>query len=163
VSFPDDAFVAVVLAHGAWYFDSLDQLSRTLERVQGWATRLCFAEWDLEPATLDQVAHLLAVLIQGQVEGYKRESDANVRKPFSRTRLLDLVSEAGWMVSEEFRVDMGNLRDADWELGHCLTSSLSEVGTIDIPPRIRTSSRVKVTSSACSRATRSARLRHTRS
>ena len=97
VSFLDDAFDAVVLDHGAWYFDSLDQLSRTLHRVRGWATRLCLAEWDLEPGTLDQVAHLLAVLIQGQVEGYKRESDANVRTPFSRTRLLDLVSEAvGW-------------------------------------------------------------------
>ena len=81
-AFPDDAFDAIVLAHCTWYFDSLDQLRETLRQIRPWAPRLYLSEWDLEPRALDQTAHLLAVLIQGQIEALQ------VREPRERADAL---------------------------------------------------------------------------
>ncbi len=135
VSFPDDAFDDIVFSHGAWYFADLDQLGATLARVKPWAQRLCFAEWDLEPASFDQVAHLLAVLIQGQIELYKTGSEANVRTPFSKARFLALLDETGWRVLEEFAGDTRELQDADWEIDACLNHALPEARTLSITPK----------------------------
>jgi ubiquinone/menaquinone biosynthesis C-methylase UbiE len=132
-AFDANAFDYVVLTHCSWYFDSLDQLRRLLRRVRSWASHLCFSEWDKEPHTLNQVAHLLSVLIQGQVEAYKSDSAGNVRTPFSRTRLMQLLSETGWSVSTESVVDSTQLKDADWEIDHCLRSSLREAEALNLP------------------------------
>ena len=75
--FGPDAFDYVVFAHCSWCLRSLDYFHRALG-VRPWAKRLCYSEWDLEPRSLDQVAHMLAVLIQGQIEAYSSDSFANV-------------------------------------------------------------------------------------
>jgi hypothetical protein len=106
-------------------------------RVRPWARRLCFSEWNLEPETREQVAHLLAVLIQGQVEAYKTDSASNVRTPFSRDRLRRLLDEAGWSVAAEATVDSTPLQDADWEIQHCLRSTLAEAESLPLPSRLR--------------------------
>jgi len=117
--FPADTFDHVVLSQCAWYFASLDQLRATLRRVRPWARRLCFAEWDLRPTRTEQLAHLLAVQIQGQIEAGGARGDGNVRTPFSRETLLRVLIETGWHAEETRTVDATGMHDADWEIGAC--------------------------------------------
>jgi len=137
VSFPDDAFDAIVFAHGAWYFASFDHLRRTLERIRPWSKRLCFAEWDLTPETTDQIAHFLAVTIQGEIEAYKTVSEANVRTPFPLSRFVSLLNQTGWDLSALSRMNTESLQDGMWEVDLCLDYALPEAATLDIPPRIQ--------------------------
>jgi len=127
VDFPENAFDHVVLAHCSWYFASLGQLRDTLARVRPWARRLWFTEWDLTPASGDQLAHLLAVLIQGQVEAAGSRGQGNVRTPFSCEGLLRLLPETGWTADSRGSVDTGELQDGDWEIAACLDL----VGTVE--------------------------------
>ncbi|WP_435845537.1 class I SAM-dependent methyltransferase [Streptomyces erythrochromogenes] len=120
VDFPEGTFDHVVLAHCSWYFASLGQLRDTLARVRPWARRLWFTEWDLTPGSDGQLAHLLAVLIQGQVEAAGLHGEGNVRTPFSREGLLRLLPEAGWTVDGSEPVETGGLQDGDWEIAACL-------------------------------------------
>ncbi|MEV7583721.1 class I SAM-dependent methyltransferase [Streptomyces erythrochromogenes] len=120
VDFPEGTFDHVVLAHCSWYFASLGQLRDTLARVRPWARRLWFTEWDLTPASEGQLAHLLAVLIQGQVEAAGLHGEGNVRTPFSREGLLRLLPEAGWTADGGEAVDTAGLQDGDWEIAACL-------------------------------------------
>jgi hypothetical protein len=85
----------------------------------------------------EQVAHLLAVLIQGHIEAYNAAGDANVRTPFSKTRLKQLLQETGWIVSSEAVIDTAELQDARWEIDTCLASSMQAAERLDMPPKIR--------------------------
>lgn len=134
--FVADPFDYVVMAHSSWYFTSLSELSSTLTKARGWSQRLCFAEWDLAPRSHDQMAHMLAVLIQGQVEAYKQQSEANVRTPFARSVLRSLLNEAGWHIRSEAFVDTGSLQDGDWEVRACLGSSLAEAWSLALPEKL---------------------------
>ncbi|MEG9550018.1 MULTISPECIES: class I SAM-dependent methyltransferase [Streptomyces griseus group] len=137
VAFPENAFDHVVLAHCSWYFASLGQLRDTLARVRPWARRLCFTEWDLTPASDDQLAHLLAVLVQGQIEAAGSHGQGNVRTPFSREALLRLLPEAGWTADGCRPVDTGDLQDGDWEVAACrdLTASQERMAALPEPLR----------------------------
>lgn len=136
-AFPPDSFDFIVLAHCTWYFSSLDRLQETFAHIRPWAQKLCLSEWDLQPVSIDQLGHLLAVLIQGQVESYKVQSEANVRTPYSREALHALLRESGWKVATERLVDATELADARWEVGGCLASSLSEADNLELPPKLR--------------------------
>lgn len=133
VTFPPDAFDAIVLAHGAWYFSNLEALRATLSRVRQWAPTLHFAEWDLEPQTFAQLPHLVAVLLQGLIEGYHPDSAANVRTPFSQQQLKALLAETGWNVADEFRPDTSALDDGAWEVDLALHDALPRVAELPIP------------------------------
>ncbi|MEU0879346.1 methyltransferase domain-containing protein [Lentzea sp. NPDC005914] len=102
----------VVLAHCSWYFASVDLLARTLSKLRSLGSRLCFAEWDPEPAHPDQIPHLLAVLAQDRMG----ETDGNVRAPLTRATLLAALDRAGWQVEQVVDVDTSGLQDADWEI-----------------------------------------------
>jgi SAM-dependent methyltransferase len=135
VAFPDDAFDVVVLAHCTWYFASLEQLSATLRRLRPWAPRLCLSEWELQPDSVEQTGHLLAVLIQGQIEAFKATSVANVRTPYSRDTLHTLLRDTGWSVTSEALVDASELDDGRWEIEECLESSRGELAELDLADR----------------------------
>jgi SAM-dependent methyltransferase len=135
IVFPDDAFDVVVLAHCTWYFASLEQLAGTLRRIRPWAPRLCLSEWELQPDCVEQTGHLLAVLIQGQIEAFKATSAANVRTPYSRDTLHALLRETGWSVTSESLVDASELDDGRWEIEECLESSRGELTELDLPDR----------------------------
>jgi hypothetical protein len=136
-AFAPDAFDYVVLAHCSWYFDSLDLLRRVLVRVRPWAPELCYSEWDMEPRTLDQVAHLLSVLIQGQIEANNIAGTRNVRTPFARTTLRRLLRETGWTAASEATIDTTSLKDADWEIEDCLRSCADEAEALKLPSKLR--------------------------
>ncbi|MCW3099788.1 MAG: Methyltransferase type 11 [Chthonomonadaceae bacterium] len=132
-AFPADSFDYVVLTHCSWYFESLNRLRQVFQHLRPWAGRLCYSEWDIEPQSMDQVAHMLAVLIQGQVEAYKVGSISNVRTPFSRTRLKQILQETGWNVTMETDIDSRELQDAGWEIDSCLRSSLPDAFALHLP------------------------------
>jgi hypothetical protein len=136
-AFNADSFDVIVLAHCTWYFDSLQQLTKTLQQIRTWGPRLCLSEWDLEPQSIPQLSHLLAVLIQGQVESYKSGSAANVRTPYSRKTLSEILESTGWTVVQESLVDTSELDDAKWEIGMCLSNSPQEVHELPVPPKVR--------------------------
>ncbi|PJM96823.1 class I SAM-dependent methyltransferase [Streptomyces sp. CB01373] len=137
VGFPEGAFDHVVLAHCSWYFASLGQLRDTLVRVRPWARRLWFTEWDMTPASDGQLAHLLAVLIQGQIEAAGSRGQGNVRTPFSREALLRLLPEAGWTADGSGPVDTGELQDGDWEVAACLELAGSQERLAVLPEPVR--------------------------
>lgn len=123
----ESQFDAVVLAHCTWYFESLDQLSAVLKRVRPWSGKLCLSEWDLQPRSIDQLGHFLAVLIQGQIEAFKISCDANIRTPYSLGKLRELLEGAGWMVACEELVDASGLSDGKWEVDMALTEETEVV------------------------------------
>ncbi|MFE7353820.1 methyltransferase domain-containing protein [Streptomyces sp. NPDC057543] len=137
VDFPEGAFDHVVLAHCSWYFASLGQLRDTLARVRPWARRLWFAEWDLTPTSGDQLPHLLAVLIQGQIEAAGSHGEGNVRTPFSREGLLRLLPEAGWTTDGSGSADTEDLQDGDWEIAACLDLAGTEERLAALPDPVR--------------------------
>lgn len=135
--FAPDVYDAVVLAHCTWYFDSLDRLAQTLRAVRPLAKRLCLSEWDLEPRSFDQFGHFLAVLIQGQVESFKVESEANVRSPYSREAILPLLHETGWEVVTDLLVETSALADGAWEVDQCLRGVARELDTTGVPTKFQ--------------------------
>jgi SAM-dependent methyltransferase len=142
--FPADTFDHVVLSQCAWYFASLDQLRATLRRVRPWARRLCFAEWDLVPTRHEQLAHLLAVQIQGQIEAGGARGAGNVRTPFSRETFLRLLVETGWHAEGTRVVDATGMHDADWEIGACRAVVDARLPTLPGPLRDFVASQVDV-------------------
>jgi SAM-dependent methyltransferase len=119
-SFGDDEFDHVVFSHCGWFFSSVPRLRSVFELVRPWARRLCFAEWDLRPSSLDQLPHLLAVLLEGHIEASGSRGDNDVRTPFSRERAKRELSEAGWQVLSERDADTAGMRDADWTIEGCV-------------------------------------------
>lgn len=134
-AFLNDSFDFVVLAHCTWYFASADQLAKTLDRVRPMAKRLCLSEWDLQPRSIDQLGHLLAVLIQGQVEAFKQTSLSNVRTPYSVETLRALLLQNGWETVTESVLDTTDLEDARWEIGMCLRNSVREAAKLKVPEK----------------------------
>jgi SAM-dependent methyltransferase len=143
-TFPDDAFDHVVLSQCAWYFASLDQLRDTLRRVRPWARGLRFAEWDLEPTAHGQLAHLLAVQIQGMVEATGERGTGNVRTPFSRQVLLRVLAETGWRPGEPRTVDTTGLHDGAWEVAACREVVTARLDTVPGPVRDLITSHIDV-------------------
>jgi len=135
-SFSPDIFDYGVMAHCSWYFSGEEELAAVLSRLRSCCRQLCFAEWDLEPQSLEQVPHLLAVLVQGQVESFKSSSSANVRTPFSRNQLERLLSTSGWEIARTCTPETSGLQDADWEIDVCLSRSLQEAQDLKVPPRL---------------------------
>lgn len=138
-AFEADAFDAVVFAHSAWYFSSPDTLRRTLEAVRPWAKRLYFSEWDLDPDSLEQVAHWTAIVLRGQIEAHLPEGNANVRMPLSKGFLMELVERAGWKVERDLVLDSSGLDDGRWEIEACLARIEQESTEKKLPPRVRKS------------------------
>ncbi|MEU9002628.1 class I SAM-dependent methyltransferase [Streptomyces sp. NPDC048551] len=137
VTFPDNGFDYAVLAHCAWYFESLDQLGATLTRLRRWAQNLCCAEWDLAPRSVEQLPHLLAVLIQGQIEAGGSRGEGNVRTPFSRESLLRILPAAGWNPVPGQAVDTTVLQDGDWEVDACMTLLDDANRMAELPQTVR--------------------------
>jgi SAM-dependent methyltransferase len=147
-TFPDDTFDHVVLSQCAWYFASLDQLRATLARVRPWAKRLCFAEWDLRPSAHEQLAHLLAVQIQGMIEATGERGNGNIRTPFSRETLLRILAESGWQATEPRTIDTTGLHDAAWEITNCREVVRSRLQTVPVPMHDLITSHVDVLDAA---------------
>lgn len=135
-SFETDQFDAVVFAHCAWYFPSAEALQATLASVRPCAKALLFAEWDLTPTSFDQLPHMLAVFIQGQIEAFKTASEANIQTPLSVRQMKETIGAAGWTLSSETHIDTEGMQDADWEIRQCLNLSTAEAKELGLPPKV---------------------------
>jgi SAM-dependent methyltransferase len=99
VCFREKAFDLVVISHSSWYFSSKSELHRVLLRIRPWAKYLAYAEWDIVPDSLDQLGHLLAVLIQGHVGTIIRAREMlNARCILTSADITGMVESAGWQI-----------------------------------------------------------------
>ncbi len=135
IAFPEGAFDYVVFAHCSWYFDSIDRFQSAINRTGPWARQLCLSEWDLVPQESSQLAHALAVLIQGQVEAFRRDSSSNIRTPATKEALKGLLRDSGWDELEEAAIDSSELQDARWEIDECLRSTAKQAADLGLPAR----------------------------
>lgn len=121
-----EGYDVVVLSHSSWYLQSHDQLLEILQKARTIAGRLCFAEADLRIDKVDQVPHLLAALIQAQVEVFKENSTSNIRTLVGREDAIRLMERAGWRIVEEDRIEEANLQDGEWEIQYTLHEVMQE-------------------------------------
>ena len=135
VQFPDHTFDGIVMAHSSWYFDSPDQLEQTFRKIRPWSKYLYFAEYDLQISHIEQLPHLLAILIQGQVESFRTTSDANVRTPLEREHLVRILTKSGWRVDTEKTIDSPSLQDADWEIKYCVSAAIPNALSMNLPSK----------------------------
>lgn len=135
--FPKNSFDVVAFAHSSWYFSSLDEVHETLVAARRLAPRLCFAEWDIEPRTFEQMAHLLAIIIQGQVESFRDSSEANIRTPFTRAKFLELLGTAGWTVESSSSIESRSMQDADWEIAACRSGLAEIASSLNFPEKAK--------------------------
>lgn len=131
----DEPFDYVVMVHCSWYFESEAKLSETLTHITTCGRNLCFAEWNTVPKSIEQVPHLMAVLIQGQVESLTTCSSANIRTPFSQTQIKRLLAKSEWNIGRVAPVNTAGLQDADWEISECLTNSLLQASELGLSAR----------------------------
>ena len=136
-TFPDDAFDYVVLSQCSWYFASPEQLRDTLAHVRPWARRLCFSEWDLRPTAVEQVPHLLSVLVQAQIEAGGSRGNGNVRTLFGLDDVHRVIADAGWQVDATQTVDATGMHDADWEIAIALDYVSDHDRMAALPAEIR--------------------------
>jgi len=101
VDFPENAFDLAVFSHSPWYMSSPQELHRLFARVRPWARRLGYAEWDARPQHLQQLPHLLAVLLQVHAHSVAPQiSTANVRSLILPDQARLLAENAGWAVAQ---------------------------------------------------------------
>jgi len=135
----DDVFLdqegydVVVLSHSSWYLKSHDELLEILQKANKVADRLCFAEADIRIDRMEQLPHLLAVLIQAQIESVKTNSTANIRTLVTRDDAIRLMNRAGWRIVEEARIHEPDLQDGDWEIQYTLHEALLELERMETP------------------------------
>lgn len=137
VDYPEHTYDLVVLSHCSWYFQSSQQLAAVLQKARRWGKKLCFAEWDTRITDTAQLPHLLAALIQAQIEAFKQGSSSNIRTLFVPADLRDLIAQAGWTVTAEDTIHSPLLQDGRWEVGFTLQESLQETAEAPgIPPKL---------------------------
>jgi ubiquinone/menaquinone biosynthesis C-methylase UbiE len=106
INFPENAFDLAVFSHSPWYMSSPQELHRLFARVRPWARRLGYAEWDARPQHLQQLPHLLAVLLQVHAHSVAPQiSTANVRSLILPDQARLLAENAGWTITEEKIID----------------------------------------------------------
>lgn len=138
VEFPIHSFDTIVLSRCSWYFQSSEQFAQLLKKSRKWAKQLLFAEWDSRVGTIEQLPHLLSVLIQAQYECFKDESSGNVRTLFTPHDVKRIVVAAGWDVTKETTIWAPEMQDGSWEVRQTLTDWELELdGTRRMPPKLK--------------------------
>ena len=102
VSFLENEFDLVVLSKASWNMSSAAVLGSLFARIRPWATSLGYAEWDPRPQSLEQVPHLVAVLLHLH---FRTVWSASPRDSISSLVLPDqariMAEDAGWRIVEE--------------------------------------------------------------
>ena len=138
--FPTNAFDLAVLSHSAWYMSSPQELYRLFARLRLWARRLGYAEWDARPQHLQQLAHLLAVVLQVHAHSVAPQtSTANVRALILPEHACALAKNAGWAITQEKIIEtstpLGHGRA--WEIQKALEMAEALAASGDIAKDIR--------------------------
>jgi ubiquinone/menaquinone biosynthesis C-methylase UbiE len=140
LNFPDNAFDLAVFSHSSWYVSSPQELHRLFARVRPWARRLGYAEWDPRPRHLQQLPHLLAVLLQVYAHSVAPQtSTANVRSLLlpEHTRLL--AESAGWTLIKEKVIATSTPLGygKSWEIQKALSMAKELTASDDVAENVR--------------------------
>ena len=104
LDFPSKAFDLVVFPHCSWYMARAEALEESFRRVRPWAVHLGYAEWDLKPKSVDQTAHLLAILLQVHIRTiWADPPKGNIYSLISPDQAREMAESAGWQVVKETR------------------------------------------------------------
>lgn len=136
--FPIHSFDTIVLSHCSWYLKSFEEFSALLQKARKWGMQLVFAEWDSRITNIEQLPHLLSVLIQAQYECFKEDSSANVRTLFTPHDVKRLAKAAGWNITKETTIFAPEIQDGSWEVRQTLANwQLELVGTRHMPSKLK--------------------------
>lgn len=136
--FPAGSFDCAVLSHCSWYFDSISKLEAILRTLRKYAKKLCFAEWDIQIQTVDQIPHFLAALIQAQYESFKTDSLSNIRTLFTAEDIKQALERNGWLIEKETSILSSDLQDGDWEVDMVISDLKDELQTVEgIPDKFK--------------------------
>jgi SAM-dependent methyltransferase len=145
VDFKEHYFDTVVFSHSSWYLKSAEEFLALLTKVRKFGKRLAYGEWDLRIQGLDQLPHLLAVIVQGQYESFKEHSFANVRTLFTVADVRRLAAQAGWSVEREHVFASHSLQDGNWEVAETRTGYQTELQQIpQMPEKLKSLIRSEV-------------------
>ncbi|MCF6166084.1 hypothetical protein LROSL1_0437 [Furfurilactobacillus rossiae] len=136
ITYPDNYFDGLVIAHASWYFDSLEQLQTTLRKVAPWCKRIFFAEWDITPRLTNQFPHQLAVLIETQLAAFTPNSFANVRTLVTKEWLVDVIHKLGYTVQTTDQ-DALKMEDGYWEASYTAETGLAAVTAMSLPDKFK--------------------------
>jgi SAM-dependent methyltransferase len=131
---PDGAFDCAVFSHCSWYFDSPGEFRATVRRVKSFCKTVCFAEWDLRVTDAGQLGHYSAALLQGQYNAYHKEPNSNIKTPFSRNDIVNILTEEGLRIRKETVIDSGELQDGLWEIDVALSEYPGKIADSELLP-----------------------------
>lgn len=113
----------VVLSNCSWYFSSQEQILGVLKKLKQYGNKLCFSEYDMRIADINQYAHFLAIIIQSQWEVCKENSISNIRTLTSFADIERLMKLAGWKIQKHSTVHAKGMDDAKWEIEYTLSAA----------------------------------------
>jgi ubiquinone/menaquinone biosynthesis C-methylase UbiE len=140
IDFPENAFDLAVFSHSSWYMSSPQELQQLFARVRLWARRLGYAEWDVRPRHLQQLPHLLAVLLQAHAHSVAPQtSTANVRSLILPEHARLLAENAGWTITEEKIIDTSTPLGYGkaWEIHKALEMAEALTASDDVAEEVR--------------------------
>jgi len=140
IDFPENAFDLAVFSHSSWYMSSPQELQQLFTRVRLWARRLGYAEWDARLRHLQQLPHLLAVLLQAHAHSVAPQtSTANVRSLILPEDARLLAENAGWTITEEKVIDTSTPLGygKSWEIHKALEMAEKLIASDDVAEDIR--------------------------
>lgn len=109
-----DRYDCAALSHCTWYMRDLGMVQAILARLRTLTDRLCLAEWDIHPHTIEQYPHHLAAQVQAFCQAYRSE-DVNIVATHAPSALRRAAQDAGWTVESESTLDSPDLQDGTWE------------------------------------------------
>eukprot|EP01135_Chromosphaera_perkinsii_P010259 Nk52_evm1s2085 gene=Nk52_evmTU1s2085 len=123
-----DFFDCVILSLCSWYFDSEEMLVGLMSNVLPYAKQFCYAEYSCIPRHVNQVPHLMSVMIQLQLASVSENWKHNVRTLNTETSIVNISSSAGWELKKDDIKYVDNdaicsatgarpLDDGTWEVG----------------------------------------------
>ena len=124
VDFPEESFDLAVFALSSWHMSSPDVLSELFARVRPWAKRLGYAEWSLRPQSVNQIPHLIAVLLQVHFRTiWPGSPGGDIYSLVLPEQARAMAEVAGWKILREQTSDISTgLEDGRmWEVSHAFS------------------------------------------
>lgn len=137
IDFKENKYDVIVFSHSSWYFKSKDELFKVLKKVRKYGKRLCYAEYDTRIEKVEQYTHQLAVIIQAQIEAYKKDSSSNIRTLITPYDVIKLMDESGWSKEKCKSIYSEELQDGVWEIEYVLNEVLNDVENMTITEKMK--------------------------
>lgn len=137
VSFSENEFDYIVMAHCLWYLSSYEQLSAILAKVKSWGKKICIAEWNpvvSENLEVSQIYHIQAAQIQAICESFCADGDWNVRTMLYPAEIAGALTENGYKILSESEVNSPHLVHNEWEISITINEYPERIQALDNMP-----------------------------